>query len=48
MPWGFTEMVSKDALQEALVDREEIPLGFNYVSEALSTCATFAREVDAI
>ena len=46
MPWGFTAAVSKDVLQEALIDREEIPLEFDYISRSLTTCAAFAREVD--
>lgn len=47
MPWGIVETVSNKALQQELIDREEIPLGFNYVDGALITCARFAREVNA-
>jgi hypothetical protein len=46
MPLGFTTTVSNDVLQEALIDRVEIPLDFDYISRSLTTCAAFAREVD--
>jgi hypothetical protein len=44
--WEFPKGLPEDALQEALTDREEIPLDFDYVSGALTTCATFAREIN--
>ena len=46
MVWEFTKGLPEDTLQEALTDREEIPLDFNYVSGALTTCAAFAREIN--
>lgn len=45
MPWGLTMSVSKDELHDELIDREDIPLDFDYVSESLARCAAFARQV---
>jgi hypothetical protein len=46
MPWGFATATSKEELQDALIDREEIPLDYDYVSGSLATCAAFAREIN--